>query len=84
MASSGAGRANPGPWKPPDTHAAKCRPKVHKGHCKLELPAPANQPPPRQPMGYAFHRYLVAMDDTIYRMANTAFDRMLRDPTRCR
>ena len=35
-------------------------------------------------MGYAFHRYIVAMDDTIYRMANTAFDRMLRDPARCR
>ena len=35
-------------------------------------------------MGYAFHRYLVAMDDTIYRMANTAFDRMLKDPARCR
>ena len=35
-------------------------------------------------MGYAFQRYLVAMDDTIYRMANTVFDRMLRDPARCR
>ena len=32
-------------------------------------------------MGLAFQRYLVAMDDTFYRMANTAFDRMLQDPT---
>jgi len=35
-------------------------------------------------MGYSYQRYLVAMDDTLYRMANTAFDRMLQDPTRCR
>jgi ribosomal protein L14 len=35
-------------------------------------------------MGYSFQRYLIAMDDTIYRMANTAFDRMLNDPTSCR
>jgi len=34
-------------------------------------------------MGYSYQRYLVAMDDTLYRMANTAFDRMLQDPTRC-
>ena len=35
-------------------------------------------------MSYALQRYLVAMDDTIYRMANTAFDPMLRDRARCR
>jgi hypothetical protein len=35
-------------------------------------------------MGYSYHRYLVAMDDTLYRMANTAFDRMLSEPTRHR
>lgn len=34
-------------------------------------------------MGYSFQRYLIATDDTIYRMANTAFDRMLKDPTSC-
>jgi hypothetical protein len=34
-------------------------------------------------MGHAF-QYLVAMDDTLYRMANTAFDRMLQYPTRYR
>lgn len=32
-------------------------------------------------MAHSFQRYLVAMDDTLYRMANTAFDRMLDDPT---
>jgi hypothetical protein len=32
-------------------------------------------------MGYSYQRYLIAADDTIYRMANTAFDRMLQDPT---
>lgn len=32
-------------------------------------------------MGYSYLRYLIAMDDTIFRMANTAFDRMLQDPT---
>ena len=32
-------------------------------------------------MGYSYQRYLIAVDDTIYRMANAAFDRMLRDPT---
>jgi hypothetical protein len=31
-------------------------------------------------MGYSFQRYLVAVDDTLYRMANTEFARMLRDP----
>ena len=31
-------------------------------------------------MGYSYQRYLIAADDTIYRMANTAFDRMLQDP----
>jgi hypothetical protein len=31
-------------------------------------------------MGYSYQRYLIAVDDTIYRMANTAFDRMLRIP----
>ena len=35
-------------------------------------------------MGYSYQRYLVAMDDTLYRMANTAFDRMLSEPTRYR
>ena len=35
-------------------------------------------------MGFSYQRYLVAMDDTLYRMANTAFDRMLQDPTHCR
>jgi hypothetical protein len=34
-------------------------------------------------MGYSYQRYLVAMDDTLYRMTNTAFDQMLHDPTRC-
>jgi hypothetical protein len=32
-------------------------------------------------MGYSYQRYLIAVDDTIYRMANAAFDRMLRAPT---
>lgn len=32
-------------------------------------------------MGYSYLRYLIAMDDTIFRMANTAFDRMLQHPT---
>ena len=32
-------------------------------------------------MGYSCQRYLVARDDTIYRMASAAFDRMLRDPS---
>src|SRR5258706_7534345 len=31
-------------------------------------------------MGYSYQRYLIAVDDTIYRMANAAFDRMLMDP----
>jgi hypothetical protein len=31
-------------------------------------------------MGYSYQRYLIAVDDTIYRMANAAFDRMLKDP----
>jgi len=31
-------------------------------------------------MGFSFQRYLVAVDDTLYRPANTTFDRMLRDP----
>ncbi len=31
-------------------------------------------------MAYSTHRYLVARDDTIHRMAGVAFDRMLRDP----
>ncbi len=31
-------------------------------------------------MGFSFKRYLVAVDDTLYRLANTTFDRMLRDP----
>jgi hypothetical protein len=31
-------------------------------------------------MGFSCQRYLVAADDTIYRLANTEFDRMLRDP----
>jgi len=35
-------------------------------------------------MGYSYQRYLIATDDTIYRMANTAFDRMLQAPTSCR
>jgi hypothetical protein len=35
-------------------------------------------------MGYSYQRYLVAIDDTLYRMANTAFDRMLSEPTRHR
>jgi hypothetical protein len=33
-------------------------------------------------MGYSYKRYLVASDDTIYRMASAAFDRLLRDPAR--
>lgn len=33
-------------------------------------------------MGYSYQRYLVAMDETIYRMATAAFDRVLRDPLR--
>lgn len=33
-------------------------------------------------MGYSYQRYVVARDDTIYRMASAAFDRMLRDPAR--
>ena len=35
-------------------------------------------------MGYSYQRYLVAMDDTLYRMANTAFERVLSEPTRYR
>ena len=35
-------------------------------------------------MGYSYQRYLIAMGDTILRMANTAFDRMLQDPITCR
>jgi len=31
-------------------------------------------------MGLSYQRYLVAVDDTIYRLANTMFNRMLRDP----
>ena len=31
-------------------------------------------------MGYSYQRYLIAVDDTIYRMANAAFDRMIMDP----
>ena len=34
-------------------------------------------------MGYSYQRYLIARDDTIFRMASTAFDRMLQDPTTC-
>jgi hypothetical protein len=34
-------------------------------------------------MGFSHQRCLVAMDDTLYHMANTAFDRMLQDPMRC-
>ena len=34
-------------------------------------------------MGYSYQRYLIARDDTIFRMANTAFDRMIQDPTTC-
>ena len=34
----------------------------------------------KQTMGFSFKRYLVAVDDTLYRLANTTFDRMLRDP----
>jgi hypothetical protein len=35
-------------------------------------------------MGYSYQRYLVTSDDTIYRLASAAFDRMLRDPERFR
>ena len=35
-------------------------------------------------MGCSYQRYLIAWDDTILRMANAAFDRMLQDPTTCR
>ena len=35
-------------------------------------------------MGLSFQRYLVAADDTLYRMANTAFDRMLQEPEKHR
>jgi len=31
-------------------------------------------------MGFACRKYLAAADDTIYRLANSEFDRMLRDP----
>ncbi len=31
-------------------------------------------------MGLRFQRYLVASDDTLYRVANAAYDRMLHDP----
>ena len=31
-------------------------------------------------MGHSYQRYLIAVDDTIYRIANAAFDRMLKDP----
>jgi len=34
-------------------------------------------------MGYSTRRYLITADETIYRMANTAFDRMLRAPETC-
>ena len=34
-------------------------------------------------MGDSYQRYLIARDDTILHMANTAFDRMLQDPTTC-
>ena len=35
-------------------------------------------------MGYSFQRYLVASDDTIFRIASIARDRMLRNPERFR
>jgi len=35
-------------------------------------------------MGLSYQRFLFAMDDTLYRMANTAFERMLQDSNHCR
>lgn len=35
-------------------------------------------------MGYSFRKYLLAADDSIWRLENTAFDRMLRNPARHR
>lgn len=32
-------------------------------------------------MGASIRRYVIAADDTIYRLANTTLDRMFRDPT---
>jgi hypothetical protein len=33
-------------------------------------------------MGYSCRRFLITPDDVVYRLANTQFDRMLRDPGR--
>lgn len=35
-------------------------------------------------MGYSLQRFFVAADDTLYRLATTAFDRMLHDPSQHR
>jgi len=35
-------------------------------------------------MGYSFKRCLIARDDAIYRAADAAFDRLLRDPAHFR